>query len=69
MLTLHNFSNRRQTISLDPRLPNGDALWDVFDDNHSRSKGGEAHTITMPPYGHRWYRVGAIDNTLNRTAI
>ena len=28
---------------------------------------GAGHTIPLPAYGHRWYRVGAIDNTLNRT--
>jgi maltose alpha-D-glucosyltransferase/alpha-amylase len=67
MLTLHNFSTRRQTVTLDPRLPQGDVLVDVFDAHHSRSKAGGGHIITLPPYGHRWYRVGAIDNTLNRT--
>ncbi len=40
---------------------------DVFDEYHSRSKGGAGHTITLRAYGHRWYRVGATDNALNRT--
>jgi maltose alpha-D-glucosyltransferase/alpha-amylase len=69
MLTLHNFSNRRQTVTLDPRLPHGDLLVDVFDEHHSRSKGGGGHTVTLPAYGHRWYRVGAIDNALNRASF
>jgi maltose alpha-D-glucosyltransferase/alpha-amylase len=68
MLTLHNFSSRRQTVTLDPRLPHGDLLVDVFDDHHSRSKNGGGHTITLPAYGHRWYRVGATDNALNRSS-
>jgi maltose alpha-D-glucosyltransferase/alpha-amylase len=56
MLTMHTFSNRRQTLTLDPRLPRGDLVVDVFDGHHSRSKSGGGHTITLPPYGHRWYR-------------
>jgi len=43
-------------------------LVDVFDENHSRSESG-VHELTLPPYGHRWYRVGAPDNALNRTSF
>jgi maltose alpha-D-glucosyltransferase/alpha-amylase len=65
MLTLHNFSARRQTVAVDPKTEGGDLLVDVFDDNHSRSENG-THRITMGPYGHRWYRVGGADNALKR---
>jgi hypothetical protein len=41
-------------------------LTDVFDENHSTTEN-DMHQIKMPPYGHRWMRVGAIDNALNRT--
>jgi maltose alpha-D-glucosyltransferase / alpha-amylase len=68
MLTLHNFSNRRQTVAVDPKTRGGDLLVDVFDDHHSRAEGG-THAITLGPYGHRWYRVGALDNTLNRSSF
>jgi maltose alpha-D-glucosyltransferase/alpha-amylase len=64
MLTLHNFSNRPRTVSVDPKVKGGDLLTDVFDDHHSRTENG-THEIKLPPYGHRWLRVGAIDNTLN----
>ena len=67
MLTLHNFSSRRQSLSVDPRTDNSGLLVDVFDENHSRSESG-MHEVTLPPYGHRWYRVGAPDNALNRTS-
>jgi maltose alpha-D-glucosyltransferase/alpha-amylase len=66
MLTVHNFASRRQTVAVDPRCQHGDVLVDVFDDNHSRCKG-DAHAITLPPFAHRWYRVGSADNALNRT--
>jgi maltose alpha-D-glucosyltransferase / alpha-amylase len=65
MLTVHNFSGRRQTVALDPKTEGGQLLVDVFDDNHSRSDNG-THRLTLGPYAHRWYRVGASDNALNR---
>jgi maltose alpha-D-glucosyltransferase/alpha-amylase len=68
MLTLHNFSPRRQTVGVEPKSPGGGLLVNVFDDKHSRSESG-VHEITLEPYAHRWYRVGAADNTLNRTAF
>jgi len=68
MLTLHNFSSRRQSFAVDPRTDNGGRLVDVFDENHSRSESG-THEVTLPPYGARWYRVGAPDNALNRTSF
>jgi len=66
MLTVHNFSSRRQTVAVDPKTEGGNLLVDVFDDNHSRTDNG-THRLTLGPYGHRWYRVGAVDNALNRT--
>jgi maltose alpha-D-glucosyltransferase / alpha-amylase len=66
MLTLHNFSSRRQTVTVDPKCKGGDALVNVFDNKHSRADSG-THEIALEPYGHRWYRVGAADNALNRT--
>jgi maltose alpha-D-glucosyltransferase / alpha-amylase len=66
MLTVHNFSARKQTVSVDPKAPGGDRLVNVFDDVHSRSESG-THAIPLEPYGHRWFRVGAVDNALNRT--
>ncbi len=66
MLTVHNFSNRAKTAVVEPKVKGGNVLTDVFDENHSRTENG-VHQIKMPPYGHRWMRVGAIDNALNRT--
>jgi maltose alpha-D-glucosyltransferase / alpha-amylase len=66
MVTLHNFSARKQTVGVDPKVPGGDRLVNVFDETHSRCEAG-THTIPLEPYGHRWFRVGANDNALNRT--
>ena len=68
MLTLHNFSGRRQTVAVDPRSDNSGLLVDVFDENHSRSENG-IHRVSLGSYGHRWYRIGAPDNALNRTSF
>jgi maltose alpha-D-glucosyltransferase/alpha-amylase len=65
MLTLHNFGNRPKTVVVDPRAKGGNILTDVFDENHSRSENG-SHQLKLPPYGHRWMRIGAVDNALNR---
>jgi maltose alpha-D-glucosyltransferase/alpha-amylase len=66
MITLHNFSDRRQSLRLDPRVPRGDVLMDVFDDNHSRADASGSHQIALDPYAHRWLRVGGADNVLDR---
>jgi maltose alpha-D-glucosyltransferase/alpha-amylase len=68
MLTLHNFANRPRTVAIQPKVEGGHMLTDVFDENHSRAENG-THQFKMPAYGHRWLRVGAIDNALSRTAF
>jgi maltose alpha-D-glucosyltransferase / alpha-amylase len=65
MLTLHNFSAKQRSVTVDPKCPGGHLLLDVFDEAHSRAPEG-THLISIRPYGHHWYRVGAPDNTLNR---
>jgi maltose alpha-D-glucosyltransferase/alpha-amylase len=69
LVTLHNFSDRRQRVEFDPKVPRGELLVDVFDDNHSRAEPSGAHLIDLPEYAHRWLRVGAPDNALNRSLI
>ena len=69
LLTLHNFSERRVRIELDPKVPHGEVLVDVFDDNHSRAEPSGSHRIDLPEYAHRWLRVGAADTTLSRKLI
>jgi maltose alpha-D-glucosyltransferase/alpha-amylase len=69
LLTLHNFadSERRVCVRLD--AANGELLADVFDTEHSRAAGSGCHNLTLKPYGHKWFRVGGADTTLERDAI
>lgn len=64
---LHDFSDKRQRVQFDPKVPRGELLVDVFDEDHSRAEPSGLHTIDLPPYMHRWLRVGAPDSALNRT--
>jgi maltose alpha-D-glucosyltransferase/alpha-amylase len=66
MVTLHNFSDARQTVKLRVDAPRGRTLVDVFDDRHSNAHNDGLHRITLEPYAWRWFRVGSSDNTLDR---
>jgi maltose alpha-D-glucosyltransferase/alpha-amylase len=66
LVTLHNFSDHNVRVEFDPKVPHDDILVDVFDENHSRAEASGTHTVELPEYGHRWLRVGAPDNALNR---
>ncbi len=69
LLTLHNFSSRRRKIRLQVETPNGKRLVDAFDGCHSHAGASGAHEIVLEGYGYRWFRVGAADNALDRTAL
>jgi maltose alpha-D-glucosyltransferase/alpha-amylase len=69
LVTLHNFADRTERVNLKIGSDRGDLLVDVFDDHHSRARNNGAHSITLPPYGWRWFRVGGADNTLDRSAL
>jgi maltose alpha-D-glucosyltransferase/alpha-amylase len=49
-------------------MPGGRILADVFQRSHSDSAVGGLHTIDLDAYGHRWFRVGGVDNSLERMA-
>jgi maltose alpha-D-glucosyltransferase/alpha-amylase len=68
-VTVHNFSNKRQTVQFDVKAPDGGKLFDVFDDDHSRANAAGRHTLKLDPYMHKWYRVGASDTTPKRTPL
>jgi maltose alpha-D-glucosyltransferase/alpha-amylase len=69
LLTLHNFGAQKRRVRVNVGRPDGKELVDVFDDRHSRAGDGGAHELDLEGYGYRWFRVGAADNALNRTAI
>jgi maltose alpha-D-glucosyltransferase / alpha-amylase len=64
LVTLHNFSNRQQTVHLKVGSARDGLLVEVFDGRHSRAHNDGTHRITMSEYAWRWFRVGAADTTL-----
>ena len=69
LVTLHNFSNRQQKIKLKVGCERDGTLVEVFSDRHSQAHADGMHRVTLDGYGWRWYRVGAVDNTLDRTDL
>jgi maltose alpha-D-glucosyltransferase / alpha-amylase len=69
MVTVHNFSNKQQKVTLKAGCQGDDVLVDVFDGRHSRKRNDGAHRIDLDEYEWRWYRVGAADNALDRSDL
>jgi maltose alpha-D-glucosyltransferase/alpha-amylase len=66
MITVHNFSEAAQTAHLRLKDPRGRRLVDLIAGEHSRADRRGTHEIALDGYGYRWYRVGAVDETLIR---
>ena len=69
MVTLHNFSSGVQNVKLKVGCTHDDLLLEVFDGRHSRKHNDGIHHIRMEGYAWRWFRVGAADNTLDRSDL
>jgi maltose alpha-D-glucosyltransferase/alpha-amylase len=69
LLTIHHFADRPQQMRLDAQDRNGRRLVDVFADRHSDADESGCHHLELKPYDYRWYRVGAADNALYRSAL
>jgi maltose alpha-D-glucosyltransferase/alpha-amylase len=69
LLTLHNFSDRRQRVRVAPGCSNDGVLVEVFDGHHSKAQNDGAHRVHLGAYEWRWFRVGAADNVLNRSDL
>ena len=69
LLTLHSFASAQQKVTLKVGSGRDGLLVDVFDDRHSKAHADGAHHMTLEPYAWRWYRVGAADNTLDRSEL
>jgi maltose alpha-D-glucosyltransferase/alpha-amylase len=69
LLTVHNFAGQRRKARIDVGTPEGTLLVEVFGQGDSRAGASVAHEIDLQAYGYRWFRVGATDNALNRTAL
>jgi maltose alpha-D-glucosyltransferase/alpha-amylase len=69
LVTVHNFAARRRRAHIEVGRPGGKVLIEVLGDRHSRAGASGAHELDLEGYGYRWFRVGAADNALNRTAL
>jgi maltose alpha-D-glucosyltransferase / alpha-amylase len=69
LVTIHNFAAEPRGMLLTVDDPRGNSLVDVFSADHSQADEGGRHHIDLQGYDHRWYRVGAADNALRRTAL
>ena len=67
MASLHNFSDAAQSLHLKLRDKGGERLVDLLGSEHSRASSRGVHEIALDGYGYRWYRIGAVDETLTRT--
>jgi maltose alpha-D-glucosyltransferase / alpha-amylase len=65
LLTVHNFSDATQRVRFEVTCQRGERLIDVFGSRNSQAEAGREHRLELEPYGYRWFRVGAIDNTLH----
>jgi maltose alpha-D-glucosyltransferase/alpha-amylase len=69
VVTVHNFSDKKQKVSLRVGVPRDGLLVEVFDGRHSRRLSDGFHRIDLEEYAWRWYRVGAADNALDRSDL
>ncbi len=69
LLTVHNFAARKRRAVVDVGRPDGKVLVDVFGDSNSRAEPSGTHELDLEAHGYRWFRVGAADNALDRTAL
>jgi maltose alpha-D-glucosyltransferase/alpha-amylase len=65
LVTLHNFSSRRQQVKLKVGGKRDHLLVEVFDGHRSQAHNDGVHRIRMDEYAWRWYRVGGADTTLD----
>ena len=65
-LTLHNFASQTRDIRLRVKNGLGRRMVNVFDKEELVSKGSGEYQIRLEAYGWRWFRIGAVDNTLER---
>ncbi|HTM01863.1 MAG TPA: alpha-amylase family protein [Vicinamibacterales bacterium] len=69
LVTLHNFASHPVKVRLKIGVDADQLLMDIFADRHSRVRHDGLHQIALEAYAWRWYRVGSIDTTLDRTDL
>jgi maltose alpha-D-glucosyltransferase/alpha-amylase len=69
LVTVHNFSSARKTVTVKVDCPRDDVLVEVFDGRNSKKRNDGTHSIAMDPYAWRWFRVGAPDTVADRSDL
>jgi maltose alpha-D-glucosyltransferase / alpha-amylase len=68
---LHNLSGAPREVSFTTgagRRPR-EMLVNLLSADHSRANNAGKHTVSLEPYGYRWYRLGGLDYLLKRSEI
>jgi maltose alpha-D-glucosyltransferase / alpha-amylase len=68
VVTVHNLNANPCEVVIKPDGdgPRGDFV-NLLSADHSLPDSSGAHRIVLEPYGYRWYRVGGLQNIMNRT--
>jgi maltose alpha-D-glucosyltransferase/alpha-amylase len=69
LVTIHNFSDKKQKVAFKVGAPRDRVLVEVFDSQHSRRSPDGFHHIELGEHAWRWFRVGAADNALDRSDL
>jgi maltose alpha-D-glucosyltransferase / alpha-amylase len=69
VVVLHNLTSTPCETFLDIGLPKKEAnhLINLLSDEHSTAPDSSKHCILLEPYGYRWFRVGGVDDVMNRS--
>src|SRR5579862_4019571 len=69
VVMMHNLSNQplevRFKVGVEPQF--GRQLVNVLSEDHSEADKNNRHTVSLEPYGYRWYRVGGLDYLMRRS--
>lgn len=68
VLVVHNLSATPHEVQLRVNVPEhrGSRLVNLLSDEHSEAVADAKHCILLEAYGYRWYRVGAMDEVMER---
>ena len=64
LIVLHNFHGKAYEVQLKPQNEAEQTLINLWVNERSEVKKGEAHHILLEAYGYRWFRVGDLSPLL-----
>jgi maltose alpha-D-glucosyltransferase/alpha-amylase len=66
LITIHNFHEKPQMVTIDGGGKEGMLLENLFAGAHSHAGPNGKHQIVLEGYGYRWYRIGGTAHLLKR---